>query len=40
MKKEWAKPVILKISVSKMTLSGSGMNAENSGQDDQTTRHP
>lgn len=40
MKKDWAKPTIIQISVSKMTLSGSGMNAENSGQDDQTIRHP
>jgi len=40
MKKDWVKPTIMKISVSKMTLSGSGMNVENGGADDQTIRHP
>lgn len=40
MKKNWEKPTIVKISIQKITLSGSGKNGENSGQDDQTIRHP
>jgi len=39
-KKKWEKPIIMKMSISKITLSGSGLNAENGGQDDQTVRHP
>jgi len=40
MKKIWEKPVVIKMSIPKITLSGSAGNKENSGQDDQTIRRP
>ncbi len=40
MKKKWEKPIIVQMSIPKITLSGSSGNKENSGQDDQTIRRP
>jgi hypothetical protein len=40
MKKTWGKPTLRKISVQKITLTGSGSTTENTGKDVQSSKRP